>query len=56
MPVGGQRHGLATLPTGKRPGVDCIGGWVGPEASLNGWEKSRPTRILSPDHQAHKQY
>ena len=32
--VDGERHTLATLPPGKRPGTDCIGGWVGPRASL----------------------
>jgi hypothetical protein len=33
----GQRHDL-----GKRPGTQCIGGWVGPRAGLDGCEKSRP--------------
>jgi hypothetical protein len=31
MGVGGQRHALAALPPGKRPGMFCIGGWVGPK-------------------------
>jgi hypothetical protein len=40
--VGGQRHALAALPPGKRPGTHCIGGWVGPKAGLEGCRKSRP--------------
>jgi len=28
MGVHGQCHAQATLPTGKRPGTHCIGGWV----------------------------
>jgi len=50
MGVGGQRHVLATLAPGKRPGTHCIGGWVGPRADLNGCGKSRPpTGIRSQD-------
>ena len=30
MRVGGQRHGPAALPQGKRPAIRCTGGWVGP--------------------------
>jgi hypothetical protein len=26
----------------ERPGTDCIGGWMGPKAGLDGCEKSRP--------------
>jgi hypothetical protein len=29
MGVGGQRHVPAALPTGKKPGTHCIGGWLG---------------------------
>jgi len=31
---GGQHHALAALPC-ERPGPHCIGGWVGPRASLD---------------------
>jgi len=49
--VGGQRHAPAALPTGKRPGIHCIGGWVGPRAGLDGCRKFRPPPygIRSPD-------
>jgi hypothetical protein len=40
MKVGGQLHALAALPPGKRPGTHCIGGSVGPRASLEGYGKS----------------
>ena len=45
----GQRHGPTALPTGKRPGTHCTGGWVGPRAGLDGCGKSRRTGIRSPD-------
>jgi hypothetical protein len=48
MRVGGQLHALAALPPGKRPGTNCIGGWVGPRASLDGCGKSRPHRDSIP--------
>jgi hypothetical protein len=35
MGVGGQRHTTAALPTGKRYGTYCIGGWVDPRAGLD---------------------
>jgi hypothetical protein len=38
--LGGQRHALAALPPGKRPGTRCIGGWVGPRAGRDGCGKS----------------
>ena len=44
--VGGQRYGPAVLPSGKRPGTHCTGGWVGPRAGLDGCGKSRPHRDL----------
>jgi hypothetical protein len=28
----------------ERPGTHCTGGWVGPKAGLDVWEKSRPHR------------
>ena len=34
MDVGSQRHVLSALPQGKRHGVHCTGGWVGPRADL----------------------
>ena len=42
MGVGGQRHAPAASPPGKRPGIHCIGGSVGPRACLDGCEKYRP--------------
>ena len=30
----------------ERPGTHCIGGWVGPRASLDGCRKTRPTRTF----------
>ena len=48
MGVGGQRHAPAALPTGKRPGTQCIGGWVGLRAGLDGCGKSRPHRNSIP--------
>jgi len=33
---------------GKRPGTHCIGGWVGPRASLEGCGKSCPHRDSIP--------
>ena len=52
MGLGGQCHTLATLPMGKRPSIHGTGGWVGPVASLDGYGKSHPIRIQSPDHPA----
>jgi hypothetical protein len=40
MKVGGQRHASAALPPGNRPGTNCIGGWVGTRAVLDGCGKS----------------
>jgi hypothetical protein len=45
--VGGQRHVLAALPR-ERPGTHCMGGWVGPRASLDGCGKSHPHRDSIP--------
>jgi hypothetical protein len=39
MGLSGQRHALAALPLGKRPGSHCIGGWV---EHTTGVEKSHP--------------
>jgi len=47
MEVGVQRHALASYPR-ERPGTHCIGGWVGPRASLDGCGKSRPHQDLIP--------
>jgi hypothetical protein len=41
MGVSGQRHASAASPR-ERPGINCIGGWVGPRADLDGCGKSRP--------------
>ena len=40
--MGGRRHAPAALPSGKRPGTHCIGGWLGPRAGLDGCGNSRP--------------
>ena len=48
MQVVGQRHAPAALPPGKRPGVHCIRGWVGPRAGLDGYTNVAPTLIRSP--------
>jgi hypothetical protein len=34
MGVSGQRRAPAGLHPGKRPGIHCMGGWVGPMAGL----------------------
>ena len=47
MGVGGQRHAPAALPPGKCPGIDCIRGWVGPRAGLDGCGKSLSSSLLS---------
>ena len=47
MEVGGQRHALATLPSGKTRAHN-IGGWVGPRAVLDGCGKSSPPPGFDP--------
>ena len=42
MRVGDYRQAPTALPTGKRPGTHCVGGWVGHRAGL------APTGIQSP--------
>ena len=49
MEVGGQRYAPTALPPGKRPGIHCIGDWVGPRAGLDGYGKSRPHRDSIPE-------
>jgi len=41
--MGGQRHALADLYPGKKPGMHCTRGWVSPSSCLGGREKSRPS-------------
>ena len=48
MGMGGQHHAPAALPPGKKPGIHCTGGWVGPKAGLDGCGKSRPHRDSNP--------
>jgi hypothetical protein len=48
MGVGGQRHAPADLPPGKRPGTQCIGGWVDHRTGLDGCGKSRPPPGFDP--------
>jgi hypothetical protein len=43
------------LPSGKRAGTHCKGGWVGPRIGLDGCEKSRPTGIRSPNRPANSE-
>ena len=45
---GDQRHAPTASPPGKRPSTHCIGGWVGPRASLDGYGKSRPPPGFDP--------
>ena len=52
MGVGGQRHAPAALPPAKTPGTQCIGGWVGPRAGLDGCRKSLPNEIRFPGRPA----
>jgi len=40
--MGGERHAPAALSPGKQPGIHDIRGWVGPRASLDGYETSHP--------------
>jgi len=53
MEEGGQCHVVATLPTGKRHGTLCIGGLMGPRASLDQCGKFCPSGIWSPACPAH---
>jgi hypothetical protein len=53
MVMGGQHHAPAPLPPQKRPGTHFIADWVGPRASQDWCEKSRPKqdsipRLFSP--------
>ena len=49
MWVGGQT--LRPLYPRERPGTHCIGGWVGLRAGLDGYGKSPPIGIRSPERQ-----
>jgi len=42
---GSQRHVLANLPPGKRPGTHCTGGWLGPRAGVTGADDVFPIGI-----------
>jgi len=53
--VGSQRHAPAALPPGKRPGIYCIGGWLGPRIGLDGCGKTRLHRNSIPDLPARSQ-
>jgi hypothetical protein len=46
--MGGQATTRPLYPW-ERPGANCIGGWVGPKAGVDGCGISRPTGIRSPD-------
>jgi hypothetical protein len=48
MGVGGPRHAPAALPLGKRHGIRCIGGWVGPRAGMDGCGEFRPPLGFDP--------
>ena len=50
MGVGGQHHAGSLYPR-EKPGTDCVGGWVGPGAGLDGCGKSRPHRDSIPGRQ-----
>jgi len=47
MEVGGQRHDPAVLPR-ERPGIHCVGGWVGTTAGQDGCGKYRPPPGFDP--------
>jgi hypothetical protein len=47
--VGDQRHASTALPPGKILVSRCTLGCVGPQASLDGYENSRPHEIRYPD-------
>jgi hypothetical protein len=50
MGVVGQRHALAALPPGKRPGTHFTGGWGwAPGPIWMGAKNLAPTGIRSPD-------
>jgi hypothetical protein len=46
--VGGQRHAPCALHPGKRPGTQCVGGWVDLMADQLGCGKSRPPQGFDP--------
>jgi len=48
MGVGGQHHDPAALPPEKRPGTHFTGGWVGPNAGLDGTLAPTGIRPSSP--------
>jgi len=37
---------------GKRPGTHCTGSWVSPRVGLDGYRRSRPNRVRTPDRPA----
>jgi hypothetical protein len=37
---------------GKRPGTHCTGSWVDPRAGLNGYGRSHPNQVRTPDRPA----
>jgi hypothetical protein len=48
MGVGGQHHAPAALPPGKRPGIHCTGGSVGPRAGFGRVRKISPRPGFDP--------
>ena len=46
--VGDQRHVPAALSRGKRPGIYCIGGWMGSRVGMDECGKLRPHRVSIP--------
>ena len=46
--VGGQRPAPAALPQGNRHGTSFTGGWMSPNAGLDGCRKSLPHRDSIP--------
>jgi hypothetical protein len=46
--VGAHHHAPAALPPGKRPGIQCTGGWVGPRAGLDSCKKISPPPVIDP--------
>jgi hypothetical protein len=43
-----QRQAPAAFYPRERPSTHCTGGWMGPRAGLDVWEKSRPLPVFDP--------
>ena len=52
--MGVLRHAPATLPSGNRRGIHCIGGWVGPRIGMDWCGKSHSHRDSIPGRPARR--